>query len=118
MTISEDTDNYPIAPPPIIATLVADGRGDQAYGVLAGTALIIWGVVGMVLLALFFNGLAGPIADLNNMAASLETQRAAAVAAIDKAKSDHRPDRHRRARHGHQPGRCQGGHRPGLVDRE
>jgi uncharacterized phage infection (PIP) family protein YhgE len=87
MTISEDTDNYPIAPPPIIAaTLVQRPRRPGLWRV-AGTALIIWGVVGMVLLALFFNGFARPIADLNNMAASLETQRAAAVAAIDKAKS-------------------------------
>lgn len=87
MTVSEDTDNYPIAPPPIIsATLVQRPRRPGIWRI-AGTALIVWGVVGMVLLALFFNGLAGPISDLNDMAASLAAQRTAAVAAIDRAKT-------------------------------
>jgi hypothetical protein len=86
MTVSEDTDNYPIAPPPIIAaTLVQRPRRPGVWRAV-GAFLIAWGVVGMILLALFFNGLAGPIADLNNMAASLEAQRAAAVKAIDNAK--------------------------------
>ena len=53
----------------------------------AGTALIAWGVVGLVLLALFFNGLAGPISELSNMAASLATQRTAALEAIDSARA-------------------------------
>lgn len=87
MTVSEDTDNYPIAPPPIIsATLVQRPRRPGMWR-FAGTALIVWGVVGMVLLALFFNGLAGPISDVNDMAASLAAQRTAAVAAIDHAKT-------------------------------
>jgi uncharacterized protein YoxC len=87
MTVSEDTDNYPIAPPPIItATLVQRPRRPGVWRI-GGTFLIAWGVVGMVLLALFFNGLAGPIADINDMAASIATQRAAALAAIDNAKT-------------------------------
>src|SRR3954454_5090784 len=87
MTVSEDTDNYPIAPPPIIAaTLIQRPRRAGIWRV-AGGVLIVWGVVGMVLLALFFNGLAGPISELNNMAASLETQRTAALAAIDNART-------------------------------
>jgi hypothetical protein len=86
MTVSEDTDNYPIAPPPIIATtLVQRTRRPGAWRAV-GAALIAWGVVGIVLLALFFNGMAGPIADINSMADSLAAQRAAAVTAIDKAK--------------------------------
>jgi hypothetical protein len=44
-------------------------------------------VVGLVLLALFFNGLAGPISELNTMAASLEAQRTAALEAIDSARA-------------------------------
>ena len=84
MTVSEDTDNYPIAPPPIIVTNVERRRRPGPLRI-AGTALIAWGVVGLVLLALFFNGLAGPISELSTMAASLEAQRAAALEAIDKA---------------------------------
>lgn len=86
MTVSEDTDNYPIAPPPIIVTTVERRRRPGVWRA-AGTALIAWGVVGLVLLALFFNGLAGPISELNTMAASLETQRAAALEAIDSARA-------------------------------
>jgi len=87
MTVSEHTDNYPIAPPPIIAaTLVQRPRRPGVWRA-AGTLLVAWGVVGIVLLALFFNGMAGPIADINSMADSLEAQRAAAVTAIDKAKT-------------------------------
>jgi len=87
MTVSEDTDNYPIAPPPIIAATLIQRPRRPGLWRAAGTLLIIWGVVGMVLLALFFNGFAGPISDINNMAASLEQQRAAGVAAIEKAKT-------------------------------
>jgi hypothetical protein len=86
MTVSEDTDNYPIAPPPIIVTTVERRRRPGAWRI-AGTALIAWGVVGLVLLALFFNGLAGPISELNTMAASLEAQRTAALEAIDSARA-------------------------------
>ena len=86
MTVSEDTDSYPIAPPPIIAaTLVQRPRRPGMWRV-AGTALIAWGIVGMVLLTLFFSGLAAPLADINNMATSLDTQRTAALEALDSAR--------------------------------
>jgi uncharacterized phage infection (PIP) family protein YhgE len=86
MTVSEDTDNYPIAPPPIIVTNVERRRRPGPLRI-AGTVLIAWGVVGLVLLALFFNGLAGPISELNTMAANLEAQRTAALEAIDSARA-------------------------------
>jgi hypothetical protein len=85
MTVSEDTDNYPISPPPIIVTQVERRRRPGLWRAV-GTALIAWGVVGIVLLALFFNGFAGPISDLNTMADSLEAQRTAALEAIDSAR--------------------------------
>jgi hypothetical protein len=74
-------------PPLTVGAVVVRRRRRRRLWRLVGSALVAWGLIGLVLLAVFFNTLAAPISELNSITGSVNDQRTAALDALDAARN-------------------------------